>query len=34
LNGKRLKRNAEEPLSDAAEIGLAEVLTLSFRARR
>ncbi len=34
LNGKRLKRNAEEALPDAAEIGLAEVLTLSFRARR
>lgn len=34
LNGKRIKRNADEPLPDAAEIGLAEVLTLSFRARR
>jgi len=34
LNGKRLKKNTEEPLPDAAEIGLAEVLTLSFRARR
>jgi len=34
LNGKRIKKNAEEPLPDAAEIGLAEVLTLSFRARR
>jgi hypothetical protein len=34
LNGKRLKRNAEEPLPDIAELGVAEVLTLSFRARR
>lgn len=34
LNGKRLKRGVEEPLPDTAEIGIAEMLTLSFRARR
>lgn len=34
LNGRRLKRNAEEPLPDVAEIGVAEVVTLSFRAVR
>jgi hypothetical protein len=34
LNGRRLKRGEEELLPEAAEIGLAEVLTLSFRARK
>jgi hypothetical protein len=34
LNGKRLKRGEDEPLADAAEISLAEVLTLSFRLRK
>jgi len=34
VNGKRLKRGSEEPLPDKAEIGVAEVLTLSFEVRR
>jgi len=34
VNGKRLKKGAEEPLPDDAKIGVAEVLTLSFEARR
>jgi hypothetical protein len=34
LNGKRLKRGAEEVLPDNAEIGVAEVLKLSFRVRK
>jgi hypothetical protein len=34
LNGRRLKRGAEEVLPDNAEIGVAEVLTLSFRIRK
>jgi len=34
VNGRRLKRGAEEPLPDKAEIGVAEVLTLSFEVRR
>ncbi len=34
LNGKRLVRGAEQPLPDRAEIGVAEVLKLSFEARR
>ncbi|HUI58559.1 MAG TPA: FHA domain-containing protein [Bryobacteraceae bacterium] len=34
VNGKRLKRNVEEPLPDRAEIAVAEVLKLSFEARK
>jgi FHA domain len=34
LNGKRLARGVEHALPDRAEIGLAEVLKLSFEARR
>jgi hypothetical protein len=34
LNGQRLKRGVEVPLSDCAEIGIAEVLKLSFNARK
>jgi len=34
VNGKRLKRNVEEPLPDRAEIAIAEVLKLSFEARK
>ena len=33
LNGKRLKRNAETPLPDHAEINLGNVITLSFEVR-
>lgn len=34
LNGRRLKRGSEETVPDKAEIGLAEVLKLSFQARK
>ena len=34
LNGRRLARGAEEPVPDRAEIGVAEVLKLSFEIRR
>lgn len=34
LNGRKLKRGVEEPLPDVSDIGIAEVLTLAFRARR
>jgi FHA domain len=34
LNGKRLKRDLEQPLPDHAEIRVAEVLKLSFEARK
>jgi hypothetical protein len=34
LNGKRLARDVEQPLPDRAEIGVADVLKLSFEARR
>jgi len=34
LNGKRLPREAEQPLPDKAEIGVAEVLKLNFEARK
>jgi hypothetical protein len=34
LNGRRLERGVEERLPDRAEIGIAEVLKLSFEARR
>jgi hypothetical protein len=34
LNGKRLKRGVEEALPEVSDIGIAEVLTLAFRARR
>lgn len=34
LDGKRLKRDAEQPLPERAEIGVAEVLTLLFQVRR
>jgi hypothetical protein len=34
LNGRRLARGAEEKLPERAEIGIAEVLKLSFEARR
>lgn len=34
VNGRRLKKGAEEPLPDTAKIGVAEILTLSFEARR
>jgi len=34
LNGRRLARGAEEKLPDRAEIGLADVVKLSFEARR
>jgi hypothetical protein len=34
VNGRRLERGVEEPLPERAEIGVAEVLKLSFEARR
>ncbi len=34
VDGKRLKKGAEEPLPERAEIGVAEVLTLAFEVRR
>jgi len=34
LNGKRLARGVEQPLPDRAEIGVAEVIRLSFEVRR
>jgi len=34
VNGRRLARGAEEPLPERAEIGIAEVVKLSFEARR
>jgi hypothetical protein len=34
VNGRRLTRGVEEPLPDRAEIGVAEVLKLSFEARK
>jgi pSer/pThr/pTyr-binding forkhead associated (FHA) protein len=34
LNGRKLKRGSEETLPERAEIGLAEVLKLSFQARK
>lgn len=34
LDGKRLKKGVEHPLPDRAQIGLAEVLTLVFEARK
>jgi pSer/pThr/pTyr-binding forkhead associated (FHA) protein len=34
VNGRRLARGVEEPLPDRAEIGVAEVLKLSFEARK
>ena len=34
LNGRRLARGVEEPMPDRAEIGVAEVLKLSFEARK
>ncbi len=34
VNGRRLKKGAEEPLPDRAEIGVAETLTLVFEAKR
>jgi hypothetical protein len=34
VNGKRLSRGVEEPMPDRAEIGVAEVIKLSFEARR
>ena len=34
LNGRRLARGVEEPVPDRAEIGVADVLKLSFEARR
>jgi hypothetical protein len=34
LDGRRLKKGVEEALADRAQIGVAEVLTLSFEARR
>jgi FHA domain len=34
LDGKRLKRDDEQPLPERAEIGVAEVLTLLFQVRR
>ncbi len=34
VNGRRLKKGVDEPLPDKAEIGVAEVLTLAFEARR
>jgi hypothetical protein len=34
LNGRKLRRGVEETVPDRAEIGIAEVLTLSFQARR
>jgi hypothetical protein len=34
VNGRRLRRGSEESLPDKAEIGVAEVLTLTFEARR
>ncbi len=34
LDGKRLKRDAEQPLPERGEIGVAEVMTLLFQVRR
>ena len=34
VNGRRLKKNVEEPLPERAEIGVGEVLTLRFEAKR
>jgi pSer/pThr/pTyr-binding forkhead associated (FHA) protein len=34
LNGRRLARETEQPLPDRAEIGIAEVLKLSFQIRK
>ena len=34
LNGKRLARDVEQALPERSEIGIAEVLKLSFEARR
>ena len=34
LNGRRLARGVEEKLPDRAEIGMAEVVKLSFEARK
>jgi pSer/pThr/pTyr-binding forkhead associated (FHA) protein len=34
VNGRRLARGVEEALPDRAEIGVAEVLKLSFEARK
>ena len=34
LDGRRLKRDQEQPLSERAEIGIAEVLTLLFQVRK
>lgn len=34
LDGKRLKKDVEEPLPDRAQIGVGEVLTLNFEVRR
>ena len=34
LNGRRLSRGVEERLPDRAEIGIAEVVKLSFEARK
>lgn len=34
LDGKRLKRDAEQPLPERAEIGVAEVITLLFQVRK
>ena len=34
VNGRRLKKNIEEPLPERADIGVGEVLTLQFEAKR
>jgi pSer/pThr/pTyr-binding forkhead associated (FHA) protein len=34
LDGKRLKRDQEQPVPERAEIGVAEVLTLLFQVRK
>jgi hypothetical protein len=34
LDGRRLKKGLEEPLPDRVQIGVAEVLTLSFEAKK
>jgi pSer/pThr/pTyr-binding forkhead associated (FHA) protein len=34
LEGKRLKKGVEEPMPERATIGVAQVITLSFEARK
>ena len=34
IDGKRLKKDVEEPLPDRAQIGVGEVLTLAFEVRK